>query len=77
MANNIFQTYKKAKKVIRSCESFLHYRSAQKYVALWFKQHSVYHSRTRTYSAETLQQELYAKLQSLLYLKKYELKKKS
>ena len=77
MANNIFHEYKKAKKVIRSCENYLQFLTAKKYVALWFKQHSVYHSRTKTYSAETLQQELYAKLQSLLYLKKYQLKKKS
>ena len=75
MEPNIFQPYRKAKKVVASCDSFLHYRTAQKYVALWFKQHSVYRTKTRTYSAEPLQQELYAKLQSLLYLKKYALKK--
>lgn len=76
MTPHIFETYRKAKKVVASCDSFLQYRTAQKYISLWFKQHSIYHDKTGTYSAETLQQELYAKLQSLLYLKKYELKKK-
>jgi hypothetical protein len=74
--NNIFQTYKKAKKVIASCDSFLQFRSAKKYTALWFKQNSTYHPLTDTYSADSLQQELYAKLLSLQYLKKYELKDK-
>ena len=77
MSNNIFQTYKKAKKVIRSCENYLQFRNAKKYVALWFKQHSTYHEYSETYSADALQQELYAKLQSLIYLKKYELKNQS
>lgn len=77
MSTNIFETYRKAQKVIRSCENYLQFQNAKKYVALWFKQYSTYHVTSDTYSADTLQQELYAKLQSLIYLKKYELKNQS
>lgn len=71
---NIFYTYKKAKEVINSCDDFRQIRGAQRYVNFWFRTYSTGTNNTERFAGKEVIA-LYEKLKSLLYLKKYELKK--
>jgi hypothetical protein len=72
--DNIFETHRKAKSVINSCDDARQLKAAKRYMNLWFK----YYTKTNNkgqYIASTLVRELYEKLQKLMYVKKYKLTK--
>ena len=72
--NNIFETHRKAKSVINSCDDARQLKAAKRYMNLWFRYHSV-RNRKGQFVTNTLVKELYEKLQKLMYVKKYKLTK--
>ena len=71
---NIYKTYKKAKEVVNSCDDLRQIKGAQKYVNFWFRTYTSGENNKLRYADKDVVA-LYEKLKSLLYLKKYQLKK--
>lgn len=71
---NIFQTYRKAKSIVLSCDDASQLKAAKKYINLWFKEYTTVDKKGNRH-AERLVSDLYEKLLSLMYVKRYELTK--
>lgn len=72
---NIFSSYKKAKAVVLSCDDHSQLDAAKRYVNLFFVNYSSKSKKGNHRVATEVAGELYNKLKSLLYVKKYELTK--
>ena len=72
--DNIFETHRKAKSVINSCDDARQLKAARRYMNLWFKNHAKANKKGQ-YITNTLIRELYESLQKLMYVKKYKLTK--
>ena len=72
--DNIFETHRKAKSVINSCDDARQLKAARRYMNLWFKNYATANKKGQ-YITNTLITELYETLQKLMYVKKYKLTK--
>lgn len=71
---HIFDSYKKARKVVTSCESKEQLEGAKKYVNQFLEIYSEVTYKDGKLETNTLVSELYDRLLCLVYLKKHQLK---
>jgi hypothetical protein len=72
---NIFQSYKKAKKVVTSCETKEQLAGARTFCNLFMKTHSEPRNKRWEVNTTPIVAELYDKLTLLLYFRKHQLNK--
>ena len=71
---NIFNSYKKAKAVVTSCDDARQLKGAKRYINFWFRAHSD-NRKGNVYYASNEVYELYERLNKLLYIQKHKLNK--
>ena len=73
---HIFDSFKKAKKVVTSCETLEKLRGAKRYVNQFLEVYCEVNYINGKLETNVLLSELYDKLTALIYLKKHQLKNK-
>jgi|SaaInlStandDraft_1057018.scaffolds.fasta_scaffold48041_1 hypothetical protein len=71
----ILNGYNKAIKVIESCENDLHLQAAKRYINLFFRKYSI--EKSGTFIIDSVLEEFYSELKSMLELKKFSLRGKN
>lgn len=74
---NIFYSYKKARKVVITCETWEHLQAAKRYVNLFMEVYGEVNYKNGKLETNNVVAELYDKLTALIFLKKHEFKNKS
>lgn len=70
---DLFATYRKAKRVIESCENSDHLKGAKTYMNLWFRSHA--ERKGKAYYIDDAVKRLYESLQKTYYVTKYKLRR--
>jgi hypothetical protein len=73
---NIFYSYKKAKKVVNTCETYEQLQGAKRYINCFLEMYKEILYRNGELEVNNVTAELYDRLTALVFLKKHQLKNK-